>query len=581
MRLNHIAMYILNDSDAHSSEYVNEYFKERKYFSGFTGSNGMLVVTLDEAYLFTDGRYFIQAEKELENSNIYLMRIGNPDVPSIHEFINMNLNDREIVGFNGSYFSYGFVEKLNYMRVNFNSNLDFTSLIWNDRKEINFNQVYSLPLNLTGLSRLDKLEIVKGFIFRKKADALIINSLDEIAWLFNLRGNDVLYNPVFYSYAIISFDNAYLYVNKNVVNDELLKELAHDKIIIKDYQDIYQGTENIKGKKILADFDKINYKLYERASENNSLINYNPIMLGKAIKNNTEIKNIKDVHVIDGVAITKFMYYLKTNFNKIPLNEYDLGLYLSNLRASNKEYIEDSFNTICAFKENAAIMHYSATKESCKEVLGNGLLLVDSGGQYFGGTTDITRTFVLGKADERTKHYYTSVLRAMIKLSKTSFLYGANGQNLDILAREVLWSELLDYKSGTGHGIGYMLNVHEAPNGFRWKKVEERNDSAVLEKGMITSCEPGIYLENDLGIRIENELLTIEKGKNEYGTFMGFETITIAPIDLDGINPLELLDDELIYLNNYHQMVYEKLSPYLDENEKMFLKEYTKKLVKS
>ena len=412
----------------------------------------------------------------------------------------------------------------------------------------------------------------------KKATTHILASLDDIAWLFNIRGRDVKYNPVLLSYAVITLDNVYLFIDENKLTDEIKTELNKGNTIIKPYFDIYEFVKEInKDEKVLLDKSKVNYAIYNNIPSDVEKINAsNPTMLFKAVKNKVELENIRKCHIRDGVAMTKFMYWVKNNVGKIDMDEISIDEKLLSFRKEQENFIEPSFNTIAGYKDHGAIIHYSATKETVYKLEAEGLLLVDSGGQYYDGTTDITRMYVLGEIPEIQKTHFTAVTRGMIKLSMAKFMYGCRGYNLDILARGPLWEMGLDYRCGTGHGIGFVLNVHEAPNGFRWKIVPERNDSCILEEGMVTTNEPGVYIDGSHGIRIENELITIKGEATEYGQFMEFEAVTLAPIDLDGINPELMERKEIEYLNNYHKKVYEEISPFLNEDEKEWLKEYTR-----
>ena len=357
-------------------------------------------------------------------------------------------------------------------------------------------------------------------------------------------------------------------------------ELSKENVQIKGYEEVYEFIKNIdENEVVLIDTSKVNYAIYNNIPSNvRKIEERNPSTLFKSIKNKIELKNIRNSHIKDGVAFTKFMYWLKNNIGKMEITEISATQKLEDFRREQEKFIEPSFSTIAAYKEHAAMMHYSATEESNYKLEPRDLFLVDSGGQYFDGTTDITRTIALGPIPKHVRRDFTNVVRGMIRLSKAKFLYGCRGYNLDILARGPLWEEGIDYKCGTGHGIGFVLNVHEGPNGFRWKVREGIDDNCILEEGMVTTNEPGVYVENSHGIRIENEIVVRKSDKNEYGQFMDFEVITFAPIDLDAIDESLILEDERIYLNNYHKQVYDKISPYLNEEEKHWLKTYTREI---
>ena len=570
--------YIIPTNDFHGTEYVSDYFKARALLSGFTGSAGTLVVTKKGAYLWTDGRYFIQAEKQIAGRGIELMKMGQPGVKTIEEFLCEYLKGEKTLGFDGRLLDASFCLRLRAKldsNVKIKCNEDLIELIWKDRPELPYSLIYKLDDYYTGLSYKDKLAKVKEAINKEKADLLIMASLEDQAWLYNLRADDILHTPVFLAFTIISNDQVTLFVDERKVDLSVKKYLDECDIELKPYNAIYNAVRDIKNKRIMMDLNKVNYLIYSSIKDNNTIINHeDPTLLLKAIKNDTEIKNIKATHIKDGLCVTKFMKYLKDNHES--LTEITASDYLKSLRMATHGYVDLSFDTIAAFKEHGAMMHYSATTESDVSLAGDGLFLVDSGGHYLGGTTDITRTFALGNITDEMKMYFTTVLKSVIRLARATFLRGCNGQNLDILARGPIWDLLIDYKCGTGHGVGNLLSVHESPNGFRWQRVPERNDSAQLQPGMITTDEPGIYLEGKYGIRIENEMLCIPKGKTEFGEFLGFETITYTPIDLDCINPDMLTFEEKEWLNNYHQTVFENLSEFFEGEDLEWLKKYTR-----
>ncbi|SCH93459.1 Xaa-Pro dipeptidase [uncultured Clostridium sp.] len=577
-----IYAYIIPSSDFHQSEYVGEYFKSREYISGFTGSAGTIVITKDDGGLWTDGRYFLQAETELKDSGIKLYKSGMEGVPTIEDYLYDNMPENSTLGFDGRVISVDEGEKLKHRLKSKNIKIsyedDLIDYIWEDRSSMSSEIGFLLDIKYTGEDFLSKLNKVRKSIKENNATMHIIASLDDIAWLFNIRGRDVKYNPVLLSYAIITLDKVYLFVDDNKLTIEMKEELNKADTIIKPYFEIYDFIKNIdKDQVVLLDKSKINYAIYNNiSSEIEKVSVQNPTVLLKAIKNEVELNNIRKCHIRDGVAMTKFMYWLKNNVGKIEMDEVSIDEQLLKFRQAQENFIEPSFNTIAGYKEHGAIIHYSATKESAYKLYPEGLLLVDSGGQYFDGTTDITRVYVLGDIPEVQKTHFTAVVRGMVKLSMAKFMYGCRGYNLDILARGPIWDLGIDYRTGTGHGIGFVLNVHEAPNGFRWRIVPERNDSCVLEAGMVTTNEPGIYIDGSHGIRIENELITVKSDVNEYGQFMEFEAVTLVPIDLDGINPMLMEKAEIDYLNDYHKKVYNEISPYLNEEEKEWLKKYTR-----
>jgi Xaa-Pro aminopeptidase len=582
MRQHNITNYLIPASDYHLSEYIGDHFKQRRFLSNFSGSAGTLLVGLNDARLWTDGRYFIQAEEELKDTSIILMKSGVEGVPSIEQYLASTLADSDHLAFDGRYLSAAFVKSLKQLlpsKVKITYTEDLVDLIWENRPKMENNPVFDLDIKYCGATYLEKIELVRGKMKECGASSHLLTSLDDIAYLFNFRGNDILFNPVAFAYAYITLSQTYLFISHERINDDLLTRLNHNQVKILPYNDIYEFVKRIDEPSILIDTNKVNYSLYQSIPTKVKIIDTpNPTMLFKCVKNEVEIQSLRNSHLKDGVAVTKFMYWLKTNVGKAEITEMSASDMMQKFREEQPGFIEPSFNTICAYNEHAAMMHYSASPKSNSIIKPEGLLLIDSGGQYYEGTTDITRTFVVGPISDEVKKHFTLVLKGMIDLSLARFLYGCRGMNLDILARQPLWKEMLDYRSGTGHGVGFLLNVHEAPNGFRWKIVPERNDSAVLEAGMVTTNEPGLYLEGKYGIRHENELLCKNREKNEYGQFMDFETLTLAPIDLDGIDTSYLNKEEIDFLNDYHQRVYTKISPYLNEEEKAFLKQYTRKI---
>lgn len=582
MAENQMDAYIIPTADFHESEYVGDYFKARKYMSGFTGSAGTLVVTLTEAGLWTDGRYFLQAARQLADTGITLYKMGEEGVLSIEEFLSQQLPQDGTLGFDGrivnAKFGLNLEQKLTVKNIKVKYDKDLVDSVWTDRPALPKAPAFMLEEKYSGKSAADKLLAVRNEMNKSGATVHIITTLDDIAWLFNLRGNDIAYNPVVLAYAVITLEHAYLFLDQDKLSADIKQIFAADKVELKDYSDIYSFVTALSSQMtVLLDSKKVNYSIYKNLNSEIRIVDAtNPAVLFKAMKNPVEIENLRKAHIKDGVAFTKFMYWLKTNIGKIEITEISASDYLEDRRREQEGFIELSFDTICAYKANAAMMHYSANQDSNALLQPEGLLLVDSGGQYYEGTTDITRTLVLGEINDELKLHFTAVLRSMLNLADAKFLHGCIGMNLDILARGPIWDMNLDYKCGTGHGVGYLLNVHEAPNGFRWKKVPEREDGCVLEEGMVTTDEPGIYIEGSHGIRTENELVCHKGEKNEYGQFMYFEHITFAPIDLDAVDASLMSPAERKRLNTYHEQVYEKLSPYLTDAEKDWLKTYTR-----
>ena len=560
MKQNNIDIYVIPTNDYHSSEYVGDYFKCREYMSGFTGSAGTLIVTLEEACLWIDGRYFIQAEKETADSEIKLMKMTLPGVPTILEYLHQ-FKDLTI-GFDGKVIPYNDAKKYGQ---NIQANLDLVNQIWKYRPAMSKQPGMLYDVKYCGESRTSKLARIRKEM--KDIPYHLISSLDDIVWIFNIRGNDVESTPVILSYALIEQDKATLYVQDGVFDKESLDELNQDHIIIKDYFDIYDDIQHIEGK-VLLDTTSVNYALVSKLDENQIVDQYNPSQMMKAIKNDVEIEATKNAHLKDGIAVTKFMYWLKQNIGQIELNELSISDKLFEFRQQQDLLTDVSFTTICAYGPNAALMHYHPTKDNYSPVEAKGLLLIDSGGQYLDGTTDITRTFVLGQISDKEKRDFTIALKAMFRLQNAHFLKGVTtGENLDILARGIVYDYDLDYRCGTGHGVGHFLNVHEGPNGMRPKSF---NVNAHILPGMITTDEPGIYNEGEFGIRHENELLCVEGTTNEYGTFLHFEPITYVPFDIAGLDFDYLSNKEIESINDYQKLTFDKLKDYLTEEEKQW-----------
>lgn len=574
--------YVVPTADYHESEYVGEHFKVRAYLSGFTGSAGTLAVTQEEACLWTDGRYFIQAAAQLEGSGIRLMRMGQEGVPSLEAYLVQAIPRDGRLGFDGRVVSAAMGEELRRRLapggVGVEDAGDLADALWPDRPAIPTEKAFLLDVWYAGVPADAKLAWLRGEMKRLGSTVHILTTLADIAWLFNVRGNDIPFNPFVLSYAVIEEQAAYLFVDAAKVEGDVRRELEGIGVTILPYGSVYEFVRRYgEGTNVLLCKSKVNFAITSRLSERVRVIDaMNPTLYKKAIKNETEIENLRRSHVKDGVAFTKFMYWLKQNVGKMPMSERSAAEYLEERRREQEGYIEPSFATISAYREHAAMMHYSATEASDAQLLPEGMLLVDSGGQYFEGTTDITRTMALGPITEEEKKHFCAVLRAVLRLQSARFLHGCNGQNLDILARGILWDLDIDYQCGTGHGVGYLSGVHEAPNGIRWKRVQERYDSGVLEAGMVTTDEPGVYLEGRYGIRTENELVCRQGVKNEYGQFLYFETITAAPIDLDAVDTKYLQPEDVERLNAYHAWVYETLSPFMTASEDAWLRHYTR-----
>ena len=572
-----IGLYIVPTSDYHGSEYISDFFKVRQYMSGFTGSAGTLLISEKNAYLFADGRYFIQAEKEISGTGIQLMKMGLDGVPTLFELLEKELESGKNIGVDTFLISTSYGKTLEKIAKHKGAKvigIDLVGKIWKDRAELPKDRVFILDKKYAGESYKSKLKRIKKVMRDNHCTSHIVSSLTDIAWILNMRGNDVKCTPVFLSYLIIKNNGVQLFIDKNKLDENVKAYLKENDIAVYDYNKIGEEVKKLGGH-VLIDPDNLNYGIYNllKAKKVESMY---PSTKMKAIKNKVEIKNIKEAHVKDAVAMCKFMYWLKTNVGKIPMSEVSIQDYLYELRSKQDNYLGPSFTTICAYQDHGAMMHYNATKESDVKVNKQGLLLVDSGGHYLEGTTDITRTFALGALSEEEKCHFTTVLQSVINLARARFLKGCRGINLDVLAREPIWNLYLDYKCGTGHGVSYLTSVHEGPQGFRWQIGERIENMTILEPGMVTTDEPGIYLEGKYGIRTENELLCVEDKTNIDGTFLAFECVTYVPIDLDAIDKKYLTKESVSYLNDYHKMVYKKISPYLNKEEKEFLKEYTR-----
>lgn len=577
-----INVYLVPTADFHESEYVGEHFKARKFITGFTGSAGTAVITMTEAGLWTDGRYFVQAERQLEGSTVTLFRMAEEGVPTVNEYIEQTLPEGGCLGFDGRVVNGNLGQKLEEIAAKKNGSLyvteDLIDIIWEDRPALSKEPAFLLEEKYSGKSTADKLTEVRARMAEDGANFFILTSLYDIAWLLNVRGGDISHVPVVLSYLILTEDECIWFVQEEALNDDIRAYLAENKITTKPYDAIYDYVPKIPDDAcVLMNRSTVNYRICSSLNKEIKVIDkHNPTEIMKAIKNKTEVDNTRAAHIKDGVAFTKFMYWLKTSIGKIPMTEISASDYLADRRKEQEGFIDLSFDTICAYGANAAMMHYAATPETDTELKPEGFLLVDSGGHYYEGTTDITRTMALGPITDEMKLHFTTVCRSNLNLANARFLHGCIGLNLDILCRGPLWEMGIDYKCGTGHGVGYLLNVHEGPNGFRWRSLPNRNENGVLEEGMITTDEPGVYLEGKYGIRTENELVCHKGEKNEYGQFMYFENITYAPIDLDAIDPEEMTGREKKMLNNYHKMVYETLSPYMTAEENEWLKKYTR-----
>lgn len=580
MATKEIDAYVVPTADFHQSEYVGEHFKARKYITGFSGSYGTAVICQDDAGLWTDGRYFFQATNELEGSGVRLMKMFVGDTPSVTEYLADKIPEGGKVGFDGRVLSMDegkeYEDALSPKNISIDYEEDLIDQIWEDRPPLSDKPAFFLEEKYSGESSAHKLERVRKIMKDNGATVHIIASLDDTGWLLNVRGDDIDFFPLLLSYSIVRMDGVDLYVDETKLNDRILEEFKKVNVTLHPYNDIYEDIKKLDASETaLIDPMKMNYALYKnipcKIAES-----ANPTILMKAMKNDVELENIKEAHIKDGIAITKFMYWIKTRYDKEDITELSSADKLTSLRAAQEGYIRDSFEPLCAFADHAAMMHYSPSKETDVVLKEGAMFLNDTGGGYYEGSTDITRTFILGSIDQDMKKYFTAVVRAMMNLSRANFLYGCHGYNLDVLVRQPIWDLNIDFQCGSGHGVGYLGNVHEPPTGFRWYVVPSKNEHHQLEEGMVITDEPGIYEDGKFGIRIENEFIVRKGELNKYGQFMHFETITFAPIDLDGIDPEEMTKSEREWLNNYHKDVYEKIGPHLTDEEREWLKEYTR-----
>ncbi|NFJ51610.1 aminopeptidase P family protein [Clostridium botulinum] len=578
MNKENIDYYVVPSGDFHQSEYVAEHFKSRAYITGFTGSAGTALIGREKGILWTDGRYFIQAEQQLKNSGIELYQMRIPGWPTLHEWLMENMKSGETVSFDGRLFSANEYKEFKKIKdkkdINIVMDKDLIEEIWNDKPELPKEKAFLHDIKYCGKSAKEKIEEVRVEMKKIGAESYIISSLDDIAWLYNIRGNDVKDTPVVLAYAVVNEEKATLYIDKNKLSNEDQIKLNNEGIKIDEYNNIFEDVKDIKNSVIL-DPNKVSGYIYTLINENVEVIEaLNITTKLKAIKNSIEIENLKRCQIKDGVAMVRFLKWLKESVGKENITEVTVADKLLELRSKGDLFVEESFGTIAGYKDHAAMMHYSATDESAYELKPEGILLVDSGGQYLDGTTDITRSFILGKLTDEEKKDFTLVLKSHINLMKAKFLKGTTGSNLDVLARTILWDEGMDYKCGTGHGVGFFLSVHEGPQSIR-----PIPNTVVLEPGMILTNEPGVYKEGKHGIRTENVMLvTNDIETDEGGEFYKFEVMSYCPIDIEGIDKSLLTEAERKWLDVYHTETYAKLNPYLNDEEKNFLKNATREI---
>lgn len=573
MQEKEIRAFIVPSTDPHSGEYVPEFWESRKWISGFTGSAGTAVITDETGGLWTDSRYFLQAASQLENTGIMLFKDRLPETPSIAEWLGSVLSPGDKVGIDGWVNTTAEAENLQKQLQAYGLQLVSTEdpfqRIWKDRPSLPLNPPFILPLSYAGKNCTEKIAEIREQIFLNHADAILLSALDEIAWTLNLRGSDVHCNPVFVSYLFITDTTTTLYILPEKITPKIKQYLNDNQIEVKPYQAIEADLRHYTGKGIQLT-PGTNYALYQAASHNQIIRHESPVLYMKAIKNETEIQGFHHAMIKDGIAMVKFLFWLKNTVKNSQETELSIDRKLYNLRAEQKDFKGISFDTIAGYQAHGAIVHYEATEETNATLHPEGLLLLDSGAQYLDGTTDITRTIVLGPVTKEQKTDFTLVLKGFIELSMAEFPYGTCGTQLDVLARQFMWKFGINYGHGTGHGVGHFLNVHEGPHQFRMNHMP-----ALLLPGMTVTNEPGIYKAGKHGVRTENTMLIVKSKETEFGAFYKFEPLTLCPIDKEAILPEMLSYEEKQWLNNYHSLVYDRLNASLNTDEQAWLKEAT------
>ena len=576
-----IDAYLIPTADYHNSEYVGDHFACRAYVSGFTGSAGTLLVFPTWAGLWTDGRYFLQAERQLKGSGIRLMKMGEPGVPTVEDFLRSSLQAGQTLGFDSRCVtakagrSYYAVAKRRGGRIR--DREDLMEEIWLDRPPLSREPVWEISEELAGESRADKLARVRSAMSSAGANLFLLTSLTDIAWLLNLRGGDVACTPVFLSYLALGQTGGTLFADPSAFSPALREALLADGLRIQPYDGVYAWANRLKQEhRVLLDTGSVNARLLTSIPTGARVIDRpNPTEAMKAVKNGVEAEGFRTAHLADGIALTRFMYWIKTRAGKETITERSAAAYLETLRKENPDYLMPSFDLILAYGAHGAVVHYSATEETDAAITDRGFLLADTGGHYRTGTTDCTRTYALGPLTQEQKDHYTAVLRGNLNLAAAVFKSGCTGLNLDCLARQPLWELGLDYQHGTGHGVGHILSVHEGPQSVRWRSLGE---DAPLEPGMVTSDEPGLYMDGAYGVRLENLMLCVPRHQTGFGTFLGFEILTLTPFDLDAVDPTRMSPRELALLNEYHARVQERIAPHLPPEEAAWLKRATRPL---
>lgn len=578
MKREHLSAFIFPSTDAHQSEYVADHWRGREWISGFNGSAGTAVVTMKSAALWTDSRYFLAAEEQLEGTEYQLMRLKIEGTPTIAEWLGKELQDVQSpeVGLDGMVNSYNYVKDLSYSLrklggITLRTNLDPLEQIWENRPSLPANPVEIQPLEYAGETLVSKVARIRKSLRELHADGMLVSALDDIAWTLNLRGTDVHCNPVFVSYLLIESDKVSLFVDDNKLSPEVKQYLQDNQVSLYNYNKVEKCLESYSEYNILLDGDETSYYLWKTVKCQEIVAAASPIPAMKAVKNKAEIEGYRSAMLKDGVAMVKFLKWLKPAVEAGGQTEISIDEKLTSLRAEQKLFRDISFDTIAGYAQHGAIVHYEATPETDVVLKSEGLILIDSGAQYQDGTTDITRTIALGGVSEEMKHIYTLVLKAHIQLELVKFPDGASGTQLDAVGRECMWREGYNFLHGTGHGVGSYLCVHEGPHQIRMEWMP-----TPLRAGMTLTDEPGLYLAGKFGVRIENTVLISDYMSTEFGKFLQIEPLTLCPIDTTPIDVDMLLPEEIDWLNAYHHSVYEKLSPFLDEEEKIWLENATK-----
>lgn len=571
-----IAAYIVPGTDPHAGEYFADYWKERDWISGFDGSAGTAVVALDKAGVWVDSRYYIQADVQLKDTGFVAMKMGLPETPDMLTWIAAGLQPGDRVGVNPLLFS---VNAFLSMRNQFSLNgielvqTDLIQPIWEDRPALPEQKIFVYDVAFAGQTCLEKIAQLRQKIKEAYADVFVLNTLDDIAWLFNIRGKDVTYNPVATAYALVDDTEAVIYISPEKLTEEVRSYFASQQVLVKEYQQIYKDLGSISNdKRVLLDGSKINQSMFKAITPACAVINrMSPVAMLKSIKNETEISGMRQAMIKDGVALTKFFMWLETTVSSGELTEISIAEKLFDFRAEQANFFGESFGTIAGYAGHGAIVHYKADEQSNAKILPEGILLLDSGGQFLEGTTDITRTITLGNPTPQQKTDFTLVLKGHIGIATAVFPVGTRGSQLDILARKAMWDRRLNYGHGTGHGVGHFLNVHEGPQNIRMDE-----NPVTLQPGMFISNEPGLYRTDEYGIRIENLIMVAPDQQSEFGQFLRFETLTLFPIDVNLIDKGLLTKAEIDWLNAYHQQVNEKIAPHLNEVEREWLRDKTK-----